>query len=678
MAASVYTIQQRDPITGAWGRNVTFPQAKCASAVRKLVNQGQDTCTLTFAGIRPPRLGGYVTGEYLRILRDGVGWFTGRIVAPERTTDGPSESAKLTLYGPWWELQNIVYQQAGLFYGVSAESDAPNTLESTPTGPVLIVGQATLAISYAPTIQLASSVILTQGEEDGVPLDADETISDALAYAISLGARFQVGQIDLSAAIPAEQLTDPTCADVVKRVLRWIPGEICAFDYSTDPPTLNVRGPANRNPQTLLMGGATPQVKTASLQARPDLVLPGVTIQYLRRIEVQTPAVDATATTPAVAASNTTINVLQTETAGPQPVGIGSLVATIELTGGSVSGASSLGSPASGTTFEPTPVGLAAALWAARSTTPYEGRIILAGLDLIPGGNWLGGRVNIAGGDVEWATMAADVQTSEENTANGQTTLTVGPPDHLGASDLAALLKASRLRQYVDPLTSILRINGGSSVPPTTPPPSNTPPAGNKGGTTNPPDDPDPPYESTPIAFTGLIYPYSGTTTKTTNTAKAGFPTPTLSDGPLTTAETVQPGTASQFYCAGGYSRGYNDGTGYEWITSQTTTSGHSEGSLDLSAFSPLNYSYAELRGTAVATDAGGNVISKPYRLPVTQYLGTRQPNFRVYLPGGSALATTYALDKSNGNCSKRESLTMDGGLFLLPRVNNTKPKSGG
>lgn len=692
---------------GTWGEALPLAALGVRDATRRLVNQGVDTCTLSLAGMRPPYSGYFASGQVIRLLRDDhdgqggttnpVGWFTGRIVAPQRSANGNSEASSVVLNGPWWDLANVVYRQVGLYFSAMSETDATDAITDAGDGPVVQPGMVSITLSGSAAPQLSSSVLLTQGNDTAIPLDGRDTITGAIAYAMSKGARLVAGTIAVDQAIPAESLTDPTCADCIRRVLKWLPSYTAWVDYSQDPPAICVASRAARNPKTLTMGGDSPQVQSASLTARPDLVLPGVTLQYLRRLDLSSTSVSADGAT--TTSANASANCLEIEQAGPDPDGMGAMVSTIELTGGSV-----VNGVTSGATIEPTPTGLAQAIYDGRKNTPYQGTITLATQDLVQAGSWIGRVLNLMGGDPEWETMAAEVQTIEESVAKGTTSISVGPPDHLGPSDLAALLRASRLRTLVNATDVATRTGGTVAVPPTypappapptpPPPPSNPPKYGppQDGNGDHSDDDGTGPSNTTQIGGTGAGKDFSGTTAiplvdcgpaHTGQPPETGYYYTPYTARPsvpavLTSAPQTPQGTTSKVYASfsGSSSNGvgfkpngsYYGTNGDDWFTQQTCTAAHSEVTLDLSAYTSLKYIYAELRGTVTYGTADGQQ-SAPIQIPITGYLGRKTPGFSIqaYIPQKSGeYAVPGAVDEHGGASAKAhsESITITG-LYL-------------
>jgi hypothetical protein len=91
---------------------------------------------------------------------------------------------------------------------------------------------------------------------------------------------------------------------------------------------------------------------------------------------------------------------------------------------------------------EPVPYGLPGYIYAIESIPQYQGTFSIVEqeiTDACPIGN----NLNITGGLAEWATMAATVQQVTYDD-KGQTTLTLGPAQHLGNSDLVERLRVNR------------------------------------------------------------------------------------------------------------------------------------------------------------------------------------------------------------------------------------------
>jgi hypothetical protein len=97
-----------------------------------------------------------------------------------------------------------------------------------------------------------------------------------------------------------------------------------------------------------------------------------------------------------------------------------------------------------GTPGEIIPYGLAGYVFAIESIPQFEGNYTLVEpeiTDQCP----LGNNLNVIGSaNAEWATMNACVQSIDYDLTYGRTTLTFGPPAHLGAKDLVERLRVNR------------------------------------------------------------------------------------------------------------------------------------------------------------------------------------------------------------------------------------------
>jgi hypothetical protein len=95
---------------------------------------------------------------------------------------------------------------------------------------------------------------------------------------------------------------------------------------------------------------------------------------------------------------------------------------------------------------EPTPAGLARALYNAVSVLQYDGELTLQEPE-VSGSLSVGNLFNLTGGNLaEWSTMNGMVQSVTEDLDNGTTQIEFGPPKHLSAGDLVDLLRVNRSR----------------------------------------------------------------------------------------------------------------------------------------------------------------------------------------------------------------------------------------
>lgn len=188
----------------------------------------------------------FTYGEQITLALDSTVLFRGRIDTIPAAGTAAAEQIRWEAVGPWWWLEQIVYQQRW------------KTMQS-----------GTLDWQYK------SRVVLCQNES-GARITTKAQIQAALAYAILLGAPLQVGTIDPEIAIPYEEALDITCAEVIRRMLRWSPDCAAWFDYATNPATLHIRRATAVTPASV----ALTALQSLSITPRYDLQIPGVLLRY--------------------------------------------------------------------------------------------------------------------------------------------------------------------------------------------------------------------------------------------------------------------------------------------------------------------------------------------------------------------------------------------------------------
>lgn len=258
--------------------------------VRTRVNQQADTVTFRAAGRGSDADPLFAYGSTVRLFKDGAPWFYGRVVQAPGRASARAEDQLYRLAGPWWYLDNLVFQQAWeITNGVS---------------PDLI-----------PTDK--SRVILGQAA-DGTKLASGAAIVEVLNYAISHGAPLAIGTITPNALAPYAEVLDESCAAMIRHFLRWTPDAITVFDYTTSPyPTLSIV-----------------QRSSAASVSLPAYGAPASGLEITPRYDLQTPCVQLKfeQTNDIDGDTFTTLNV---QTAPPTATGgeLGALVMTIDLAG---------------------------------------------------------------------------------------------------------------------------------------------------------------------------------------------------------------------------------------------------------------------------------------------------------------------------------------------------------
>lgn len=267
------------------------------SIVRTLVNQGIDTLTFTqHLDIDVAQSFNY--GDIVSVQRGGIGYFYG-VVTKSIVSGNPSgETVSYEVSGPWWFLENIVFQDYWF----------------------VLVPPAT-----APSAQLRSRAILCQeltGETVGGALKSrrfstGQQIVNAVTYAVAKGAQFIPGSIIAGIMVPFSEVVDVSCAEVVRSMLRWTPQVVTAFDYTGELPVLNVVDRGAGGSITKSLSTTADGITSFEASSREDLQVNGVKVIY----EITNSLDDKTWMTQVV------------DQVGSE--GVGGMVLTIQLSGGS-------------------------------------------------------------------------------------------------------------------------------------------------------------------------------------------------------------------------------------------------------------------------------------------------------------------------------------------------------
>jgi hypothetical protein len=257
---------------------------------RGRVNQQADTLTFRAAGRGSDADPLFALGSTVRLFNDGAPWFYGRVVQVPGRAMGAGEDQLYQLAGPWWYLENLVFQQAWeMTNGLTPSLVATNVSR-------IILGQAS----------------------DGTKLTTGAAIVEVLNYAIAQGAPLAIGTITPNALAPYAEVLDESCAAIIRHFLRWTPDAIAVFDYTTAPyPTLSIVQRSSAASVTLPAYGAP--VSGLELTSRHDLQTPCVQLKL-----EQTDDLDGE-----------TFTALSVQTAPGTATGneLGALVMTVDLAG---------------------------------------------------------------------------------------------------------------------------------------------------------------------------------------------------------------------------------------------------------------------------------------------------------------------------------------------------------
>lgn len=371
--------------------------------------------------------------KVITLWRDSERWFTGPIVGIEYS-ESELQQHRYRAASPWWYLENIIYQQ--------------------PSWVLKDLEEAALGYTDVET----SRVVMGMAS-DGTSFDTGGQAAEIVDYAIRRGAPIARSTFSLATFIPWEKGEDLTCADALRRVLRWTRDAVAYWDYSAVVPVLHINKRADLIPSEVDVAAAN-LVSSIQLAPRYDLVPRGLIVNFRRILADRN--------------GNQYVAYVR-QGAGSLDQSIRCLSYTISLGG--------VGSQA-----EPVPAGLATNLYNSLSTLEWEGQVGLSEIECT-GVARPGNTLNLLNGKAAWASMMATVQSVTHSIIGGQTTITVGPPAQLGVQDF---LDLARFRRGSDVGNSGSERNNGKPGTPTgpTPDPGSPPPS---------PPDPDlPPPNNTP------------------------------------------------------------------------------------------------------------------------------------------------------------------------------------
>lgn len=391
------TTGQRRTLAG-WGFST-------ASLARRNLDVDELTLSGTVADVFADLLFGYL--DKVILWRGSVRYWVGWVTQLPAYASAATEARTYVASGAWWWLEHTIYQQPRTVWINDGDDEATEKTGVT----VLQLDGAGAAINIAAQVEVG------------------------LQYAIDQGAPLAIGTLTLSQFAPLDEARDLTCAEVVRRSLRWSPDSVGWWEYDTGTPTFRLDRRGNLSAESVsLVPGEAGGVTEFSLRPRYDLRVGRVLLNYERT---------------GVRADESQYNYITSDAAGAGGDGVGTFVATIRL--GFVGGAAEL-----------VPSGLAAHLYGALSVLQWEGEVVVREDDctgvVVPGVV-----LNLADGRAEWETMGATVQELTEALLVGDTRIGFGPAAHLGTDELLDIVRQSRARQGD---TGQSGSNGSGSPPP--------------------------------------------------------------------------------------------------------------------------------------------------------------------------------------------------------------------
>jgi hypothetical protein len=162
--------------------------------------------------------------------------FQGRRTDNSGSVSGASVSSELTIEDAWYDLRFLTLQAV---WQVITGGTVTSPTYGTDAWPDCVLFQATPGLTYTP-IPVESHITTGQA------------IVEILNYAITFGGvNLQIGEMDPSLYVPFYPIRSLRCADAIKIALRVHPDCATEIDYTTVPPTFNVRQRSNLTAITL-------------------------------------------------------------------------------------------------------------------------------------------------------------------------------------------------------------------------------------------------------------------------------------------------------------------------------------------------------------------------------------------------------------------------------------------
>jgi hypothetical protein len=232
----------------------------------ELVSQASDLMTFDLTSEEMDEAGPFTEGSTIRLYKnrrtnaggvfvEGTSFFYGRVSRIVRNGTGKEETISYQVDGPWWWLDNLVFQQAWKVWTGGVES------------------------------QENLSHLFLGLKEDGTKLTTGEQIAQVVTWANNKGAPIFVSTGYPSVQIPSREVKDITCGEAIRLMLRFHPDAVTWFDYSTTVPTLKIGARTSLLPMQLTIGQAP--LSTVNITGRTDLSVPVVVLKFERTDSLQ-------------------------------------------------------------------------------------------------------------------------------------------------------------------------------------------------------------------------------------------------------------------------------------------------------------------------------------------------------------------------------------------------------
>ena len=269
--------------------DITFAVSGLTNVSRERFNMATDRMTFEAAGRGIDEALLFTFDQIVEVKRDGKPFFYGKAGRTPINGVPNSEGHAYEILGPWDQLERLTFMQrwkSGSWVGDSWVSE----------------------------MRYKSRCVLGQSES-GDAISLGEVISSVISYAMVCGVKISIGTIDNGPNIPWEEVVDLSCAEVIRRMARWVPGSVGYFDYSSTVPAFNFVSISSSKAVTLSVS----DLSSVSLTQIGSRSVPAVVLIYER-----TDSFDGQSL------SSQTIDAYPPESTGRE---IGAVVQTIGLSG---------------------------------------------------------------------------------------------------------------------------------------------------------------------------------------------------------------------------------------------------------------------------------------------------------------------------------------------------------
>lgn len=381
-----------------------------------------------------------VYGNRIRIFRrvdagTPVCWFVGSVTGVTARGTPQIQEWTIRCTNFWFGLSQTMFQQTLVCYDVSGCAKLTN--------------------------KKTTKVVLFQDERTGARITTGTQIRQAIAAAQAAGVTVDVGTVPEFVNAAFEVARDLTLMDVIRRAMQFTPDAVSWVDYSSGATMVNFQQRVSLSATSLSVTASPSIIESFELRRRDDLVPTGVRFNYIGMGAACSAIVPNGCVDDTSGQTNTTGGPI-TADAPDQLARLTQDTSGIVTTAGAIIGTFDLTQMTEGTT-ETAPTGLASQYYISLLTPQWEGEVVTVEPEC--SGTLRPGKVlNITGGNADWTSMRAVIQQVTENLEKGETSVTLGLPEHLGPQDFITFIQMTRRRPLFQSSLPVTRPPGADDT----------------------------------------------------------------------------------------------------------------------------------------------------------------------------------------------------------------------